>query len=403
MKKNKRLDILLINYFIKKDFTVFFYKIIVYLLMIFFFFLIDLKFKNYKEKQRENILLKGLIFIKKNIKGILINEEIKSKNTEPKISVIIPIYNCENTIKSSIRSIQNQNIYNIEIILVNDYSKDDSLKIIEEMKMEDKRILIINNNKNMGTLYSRNIGVLQAKGKYIFALDNDDMFLDEDVLYTVYNEAKNNNYDIIGFKAIDSPNYDANISQFSNDHFHEHRNNFKLHQPDLSIFPISRNNKYYQNDFHIWGKCIKAVLYKNAIYLLGKERYSIFLSWHEDTIMVIVIFKLAKSYKFIGKYGIYHLVSNHTATFTLSKDNKMFGEIFLMDIMFDFTDNNIKHKKIVADKALELSKLNDISNNKINMYLISVLTKILKSKYISIEVKKEIKIKYSKLFGIEKI
>ena len=66
---------------------------------------------------------------------------------------------------------------NFEIILINDYSNDNSSIIINEMKKFDNRIKIINNHRNMGTLYSRSIGALNAKGKYIFALDNDDLFL----------------------------------------------------------------------------------------------------------------------------------------------------------------------------------------------------------------------------------
>ena len=54
-----------------------------------------------------------------------------------------------------------------EIILINDNSTDNSLKIIRKMKSYDNRIHIINNHKNMGTLYSRCIGVLNSKGKYI--------------------------------------------------------------------------------------------------------------------------------------------------------------------------------------------------------------------------------------------
>ena len=101
----------------------------------------------------------------------------------------------------------------IEIILVNDKSKDDSLKIIENIQKYDKRIKIINNQKNMGTLYSRSIGVLQSKGNYIFPLDNDDMFFDDDVFNFIYEEANNFNYDIVGFKAIQANSYKARINK----------------------------------------------------------------------------------------------------------------------------------------------------------------------------------------------
>jgi cellulose synthase/poly-beta-1,6-N-acetylglucosamine synthase-like glycosyltransferase len=78
------------------------------------------------------------------VKGILINNYNKFKiNNKVKITAIIPVFNCENSIKASIRSIQNQNMSEIEILLVNDFSNDNSLKIIEDMAMKDSRIRII--------------------------------------------------------------------------------------------------------------------------------------------------------------------------------------------------------------------------------------------------------------------
>ena len=59
--------------------------------------------------------------------------------------------------------------------MVNDFSTDETLSMVEEFQKEDPRIKIINNQKNMGILYSRSIGALSAKGEYIFPLDNDDM------------------------------------------------------------------------------------------------------------------------------------------------------------------------------------------------------------------------------------
>ena len=124
-------------------------------------------------------------FIDKSLKGILINNKTIKSTKHPKVSAIIPIYNCDKTITRAIRSIQNQNIINIEIILVNDFSTDETLSMVEEFQKEDPRIKIINNQKNMGILYSRSIGALSAKGEYIFPLDNDDMLLDEDSYSTI--------------------------------------------------------------------------------------------------------------------------------------------------------------------------------------------------------------------------
>ena len=96
-------------------------------------------------------------FINKSIEGISLNNNSFILNVNPKISVVIPIYNCEKTIKRAITSIQNQNFTNFEIILVNDLSNDNSLEVINNLKKNDPRIKIFNNHKNMGTLYSRSI------------------------------------------------------------------------------------------------------------------------------------------------------------------------------------------------------------------------------------------------------
>ena len=75
---------------------------------------------------------------------------------QPKVSAIIPLYNCEKTIMPAINSIQYQNMSEIEIILVNDFSKDNTYKIIRNYQRMDERIKIINNRKNMGTVFKIN-------------------------------------------------------------------------------------------------------------------------------------------------------------------------------------------------------------------------------------------------------
>lgn len=178
-----------------------------------------------KNNSRTLLLRKSKKFIDLCLKQSLIKYNFNKEINNPKLSVIIPIYNCENTIKIAISSIQNQNISDFEIILVNDFSQDNSLKIIKGLSLEDSRIKILNNNKNMGTLYSRSIGTLNAKGDYIFSLDNDDMFSDEDILEKIYNIAQKQNYDIVEFKTFDIPNYINKKKKLSDNYFNHHPNN----------------------------------------------------------------------------------------------------------------------------------------------------------------------------------
>ncbi len=93
----------------------------------------------------------------------------------PKISVIMPVYNSEKYLRESIESILNQTFTDFELIVINDSSTDNSLNIIKSYK--DKRIKLINNKKNLGTVKSRNVGLRKAKGKYIAVMDSDDISL----------------------------------------------------------------------------------------------------------------------------------------------------------------------------------------------------------------------------------
>ena len=285
-----------------------------------------------------------------------------------------------------------------EIILVNDNSNDHSLKIINKMKKDDNRIKIINNHKNMGTLYSRCIGSLNAKGKYIFSLDNDDLFLDEDVFETIYNFASDDIYDIVEFKSFIIPNYHPQIKDIEEYYyFNSHPNNLTLHQPELGIFPIFRNNTFGMNDYLIWAKCIKTNLYQKSVNILGKKRYSIYNSWTEDISIIFIIFNLANSFIFLNKYGIFHLDSKKTATFTLDPNHKIFAEIFLLDIIFDILKEKEKYKEFIVLKAYDVfNKIENQILTEVNKYfLISILQKIVNYKYINKTHKTLIKNKFS--------
>ena len=335
---------------------------------------------------------RGKEYIKNCTEGVFMYNNIITDVEKPKISVIIPVFNAEKTIKNTVRSAQNQNLKDIEIILVNDYSQDKSLEIIEEMINEDKRIKVINNKKNMGILYSRCVGTLMAKGEYIFPLDNDDMFLVGDIFEFVYNEAKKDNFDIISFMAISTNSY--NLDNYKDNFFDKKRKNIILRQPQLGIYPISLNNNYRLYDPHIWGKGIKSQLYKKAINALGEERYSVYNCWNEDITMVFIIFNFAQNCKVIRKYGILNFRSKNTASYSQSTFNLMNTEINLIDVILEFS--SVVNKKYAAFKALNLrnSWLFQVKDERIKMHLTHVLRKIIECKYIDNRYKNNVKHNY---------
>jgi len=358
------------------------------------------KYKIIPENNRKAIWQKGRKYIDTCLKGLLINDipKFPEKNI-PLISIVIPVYNANKTIISSIRSIQNQKMINYEIILVNDFSGDNTRNIIKNLQKEDSRIKIINNNKNMGTLYSRCVGALGAKGKYIFPLDNDDMFFVNDILDTIYEIANNENFDIVGFKSVFAKKYNATLKEMKDGGFYNHKHNLIVHQPELGLYPISRNNVFQRNDFTIWAKCIKTQIYQKAINAMGVKRYSINVSWAEDTSMIFIIFNIAQSFKFVRKYGLFHLETYFCASFTQSVHKKTYGEIFLMDIVFEFSKNNTD-KNYAAFQALDSIKrdfFNVRYSKRNSIYLKNVIKKILGNGLISEENKKKIREKFSKL------
>ena len=107
-----------------------------------------------------------------------------------KISIIIPIYNAESTIKKCLKSIINQEYKNIEIILVNDGSSDKTERIIEEFFL-DKRIKYYR-QENSGVSVTRNLGISKATGDYIFFIDADDT-IDEMVIKDLVDNVSENN------------------------------------------------------------------------------------------------------------------------------------------------------------------------------------------------------------------
>ena len=91
-----------------------------------------------------------------------------------KISTIIPVYNAEKFIEKTVSSVLNQTYKNIEIILVNDCSKDKSKEICNKLSKENKNIKVIDLNKNQGVSHARNIGIIESTGDYIHFMDSDD-------------------------------------------------------------------------------------------------------------------------------------------------------------------------------------------------------------------------------------
>ena len=122
-------------------------------------------------------------------KGILANDRIFEHYDNPKISIVIPMYNEEKNALGVIRSIQNQSMEELEIVIVNDNSNDGTLALLKKLQEEDPRITIFTNKSNRGVIYNRIFGALKSKGEYITFLDADDGLCNYKILEKAYNIA----------------------------------------------------------------------------------------------------------------------------------------------------------------------------------------------------------------------
>ncbi len=123
------------------------------------------------------------------------------------ITVVINVYNGEKYISKCIENIINQTYKNLEILIINDGSTDNTLEIIKKYK--DERIRIINQS-NIGISLSRNVGIDNFKGQYVFYVDSDD-YIEEDTIEYLYNLCKKNNVLMSTCRSIDIYDYSKKI------------------------------------------------------------------------------------------------------------------------------------------------------------------------------------------------
>ena len=110
------------------------------------------------------------------------------------ISVIVPVYNVEKYLPQCLNSIINQTYKNIEVVLVDDGSTDDSGNICEEYKKNDERIIVVH-QKNSGLSAARNVGIEISTGEYITFIDSDD-YISPDYIENLYSALEQYSADI---------------------------------------------------------------------------------------------------------------------------------------------------------------------------------------------------------------
>lgn len=228
------------------------------------------------------------------------------------ISIVIPVYNVSNYLRQCLDSVINQTYKNIEILLINDGSTDDSLEICIEYKNNDNRITIIS-QENLGISEARNKGISASKGTYLFFVDSDD-WIDLNACEIAYAKMKSLQLDVVLFsyykeysQKVESKFILPNEAQFEGKEVHKLRRRLVgLYENEL------QNPEHADSLVTIWGKLYKSSIIKdNAI---SFEDCKV-VGTAEDMLFNVHYFKFVNKAFYIHKC-LYHYRKNNNTSFT---------------------------------------------------------------------------------------
>lgn len=260
-------------------------------------------------------------------------------NKRPKVSVIVPIFNVEKYLRQSILSIINQSIKDIEIILIDDGSTDNSLHVIKELSSIDKRIKILV-QPNYGQSVARNVGLVNAVGEYIYFFDSDDI-LEPSALEECYEKCKSQHLDFLFF--------DADV--FGDDSI----------PMNLNYSRINRFEDKTYNGIDLLTQQIALNSFSASVCLMFIDReyllkYNFFFYpkiIHEDELFVLFIYLKAKQVGLISKVFFHRRIrAFSTMTSNFGEKNILGYLTVIREIKkhLTFSDYTIKEKNILKKR-----------------------------------------------------
>ena len=319
------------------------YKVLFHLLLFLIFLLIyqineNEEIYSWKIKQQIN---KIEIFYKLCNNGILLNKKTFVKSENPKISIITPIYNGSNFILRLLRSIQNQFFNEIEIIFIDDFSLDDTIKVVQKLQKEDERIILIKNKVNKGTLITRNLGVLKSKGEYLTFPDVDDIFT-KNILKICYKLSKRYNYEMIRFNVYEGERGNCllkNVKLLKNQ---------TVYQPELSTYIFYGLGYLKLSDFNVANKFIKRDAFIRTLNNIEKFYLTQKMIIYEDGLINFALHRNINSFFLIKKIGYYYIFNKKKISFHKNRRiNKLRNFFLYLKFVFENSKNN-KYEKNMA-------------------------------------------------------
>jgi len=244
------------------------------------------------------------------------------------VTIIAPFYNVEKYIGRCIDSLLKQTYSNLEILLVDDCSPDNTIQIVKEYMKKDDRIKILQYEKNRGLGGARNYGVEKAKGEYILFVDSDD-YIEANTVERLYEKAKDNNLCVLEANYLKEGESSTEILPRRN-YFANNVLSGKEYWESIPIAPVVAWNKFYKLSF---------LQENNIVFKLRK---------FEDVAFTAEVFMKAEKVMNID-FPFYHYIvrenSIMTETTSISHLEDAFALVKDMKVLFEGSKENEQMKK----------------------------------------------------------
>lgn len=263
------------------------------------------------------------------------------KTNKPLISVIIPIYKAEKYIEKCVKAVQNQTYENLEIILVDDGSPDESGAICDRLAKEDSRIRVLH-KENGGAATARNAGLNVMTGAYIAFVDADD-YMELHYIETLYNtlSQKNAQVAICSFKTVDESGNPVSI-----DSLHDESRDENIFVAGTDGIKVFTGNEIILQDLqghweHVapWGKLYQADLFEGV-------RYPKWPAYEDEPVFIRVFDKVEVAAA--SKDRLYYYVQHAGSLMNTAYSEKQRSTTIKMwhERIEYYSDNTPRHKEL---------------------------------------------------------
>ena len=295
----------------------------------------------------------------------LLNKNKIDYEGKPLISIVLPTYNKEDILIKSLRSIQNQSFKNIEIIILNDNSTDNTSKYFQYLLKSDPRIRIFNHLKNMGLWRSRIDGILYSKGKYILLFDPGDWYEDNYVLEDAFNLIENYNLDSVKFLYRRIKNINT---------INESKIYFHVYQKSKIVYESSNIKKYnkiiFKNWYSIWNRIVRANIFIKGLCLLNDITLNIYKNAWDDIWFNKIVDMASYSFLIVERISYVYLDSGEGEGTFRKKTEFQRDRLIKEYLGFLYFDYNILPKTDNKNKIINTLREYNKNSSKIQLSFI---------------------------------